>query len=79
MIRPEHHTKTKTWNRSSALSPEDLGFLNTAAAEVMARAGVIKDELSLSDGQTREFYAMVIEQLNAAKDAFVQAKQNQVQ
>jgi hypothetical protein len=68
---------SKTWNRSSALSPEELGLINTAVANVMARAAKVKEENSLTDEQTREVFAAVIAEMDAKIDAFVTERHQQ--
>ena len=67
--------RSETWNRSSALTPEDHGRINTAVAAAMVRAGRVKEEFSLTDERTLEFYAAINRELNIKIEEFVQAKQ----
>jgi hypothetical protein len=67
--------RSENWNRSSALTPEDHGRINTAVAAAMVRAGVVKDEFFLSDEQAIEFYEAINRELNVKIDEFLKAKQ----
>jgi len=67
--------RSENWNRSSALTPEDHGRINTAVAAAMVRAGVVKDEFFLSDEQAIEFYEAINGELNVKIDEFLKAKQ----
>ena len=67
--------RSETWNRSSALTPEEHGRINTAVAAAMVRAGVVKDEFSLSDEQAIEFYEAINRELNVKIEEFLKAKQ----
>jgi hypothetical protein len=67
--------RSETWNRSSALTPEDHGRINTAVAAAMVRAGRVKDEFSLSDEQAIEFYEAINRELNVKIEEFLKAKQ----
>jgi hypothetical protein len=67
------------WNRSSALSPEQTGIINTAVALVMARAAELKEENSLTDELAREFYAMVNASVDAKIDEYLKELKSKAQ
>jgi|HubBroStandDraft_4_1064222.scaffolds.fasta_scaffold218557_2 hypothetical protein len=67
--------QSKIWNRSSALSPEELGTINTAIAQVMERADVVVSALSLSERETVEFYEGLQKRINEEIAEFLKERQ----
>jgi hypothetical protein len=75
MTKVDGVSGSKNWNRSSALTAEDHGRINTAVAAAMVRAGRVKEECSLSDAQALEFYEAINRELNVKIEEVLKAKQ----
>jgi hypothetical protein len=67
--------QSKSWNRSSALSPEELGTINTAIAQVMQRAAAAIVEFSIPERDVVAFYKAVNERINEEIAAFLKERQ----
>jgi hypothetical protein len=64
------------WNRSSALSPAQVGTINSAVAVVMKRAAVIASGHSLSAEELVEFYARVRQEMDVKIAAYIKEIQS---
>lgn len=66
---------SKEWNRSSALSPEEAGTVNTFVADTVANAAETLESLNLSEEQTLEFYRALQARINEVTEKFMSARQ----